>query len=80
MPQRLARTQPTEWHRVGNQIDAAFIAAGADFVNVLIHSLAQYHVAAENREIIYIGESHFTAQHRLIEPLFYPLNFADLKM
>jgi hypothetical protein len=26
--------QPTEWQRIGNQIDAAFIFARADFVNV----------------------------------------------
>ena len=29
----LAIPQPTEWQRVGNQIDAAFSFAGADFVN-----------------------------------------------
>jgi hypothetical protein len=27
MPQRLARTQPTEWQRIGNQINAAMIFA-----------------------------------------------------
>jgi hypothetical protein len=27
--------QPSEWQRIGNQIDAAFISARADFVNVL---------------------------------------------
>ena len=33
----LARcTQPTEWQRIGNQIDAAFIFARADFVNVIV--------------------------------------------
>jgi hypothetical protein len=26
--------QPTEWQRIGNQIDAAFISAWANFVNV----------------------------------------------
>ncbi len=26
--------QATEWQRIGNQIDAAFVFAGADFVNV----------------------------------------------
>jgi hypothetical protein len=31
----LAVPQPTEWQHVGNQIDAAFIFAGADYVNVL---------------------------------------------
>ena len=32
---RLAIPQPTEWQRIGNQIDAAMIFARADFVNVL---------------------------------------------
>jgi len=27
-------SQATEWQRIGDQIDAAFIFAGADFVNV----------------------------------------------
>jgi hypothetical protein len=27
--------QPTEWQRIGNQIDGAMIFARADFVNVL---------------------------------------------
>jgi hypothetical protein len=27
--------QPTEWQRIGNQIDATLIFAGAHFVNVL---------------------------------------------
>jgi hypothetical protein len=27
--------QPTEWQRIGNQIDAAMIFALADFLNVL---------------------------------------------
>jgi hypothetical protein len=27
--------QPTEWQRIGNQIDAAMIFARADFLNVL---------------------------------------------
>jgi len=31
---RLAVSQATEWQRIGNQIDAAMIFAGADFVNV----------------------------------------------
>jgi hypothetical protein len=26
--------QPTDWQRIGNQIDAAMIVAGPDFVNV----------------------------------------------
>jgi hypothetical protein len=26
--------QPTEWQHIGNQIDATFVAAWADFVNV----------------------------------------------
>jgi hypothetical protein len=30
-----AISQVTEWQRIGNQIDAAFIFARADFVNVL---------------------------------------------
>ena len=28
-------TEPTEWQRIGNQIDAAMISARANFVNVL---------------------------------------------
>jgi hypothetical protein len=32
---RLAIPQPTEWQRVGNEIDAAMIFARADLVNVL---------------------------------------------
>jgi hypothetical protein len=32
---RLAVPEPTEWQHSGNQIDAAMIFAGADFVNVL---------------------------------------------
>jgi hypothetical protein len=32
---RLAIPQPTEWQRIGNQIDAAFVFARPDFVNVL---------------------------------------------
>jgi hypothetical protein len=32
---RLATQQPTEWERIGNQIDAATIFARADFVSVL---------------------------------------------
>jgi hypothetical protein len=31
---RLSVTKPTEWQRIGNQIDAAMIFAWADFVNV----------------------------------------------
>jgi len=31
---RLAIPQPTEWQRIGNEIDTAFIFARADFVNV----------------------------------------------
>jgi hypothetical protein len=27
-------SEPTEWQRIGNQIDAAFIFSLADFVNV----------------------------------------------
>ena len=30
----LAVPQPTEWQRIGNQIDAALILARADFVSV----------------------------------------------
>ena len=30
----LAIPQPTEWQRIGNQIDAAFIFARADFVKL----------------------------------------------
>jgi hypothetical protein len=30
----LAVLQPTEWQRIGNQIDAAMSFAGADFVSV----------------------------------------------
>ena len=30
----IAIPQPTKWQRIGNQIDAAFIPARADFVNV----------------------------------------------
>jgi len=29
--------QPTEWQRIGNQINAAMIVARTDFVNVLHH-------------------------------------------
>jgi hypothetical protein len=32
---RLAVPQPTEWQRIGNQIDAAFIFARSDFVKVI---------------------------------------------
>jgi hypothetical protein len=32
---RLTIPQATEWQHIGNQIDTAFIFAGADFVNVL---------------------------------------------
>jgi hypothetical protein len=28
------RTQPTQWQRIGNQIDAAMIFAWPDFINV----------------------------------------------
>src|SRR5262249_49499775 len=31
-------TQPTEWQRIGNQINAAMIFARADFVNVFVHA------------------------------------------
>jgi len=31
---RFAIPQPTEWQRIGNQIDAAFVLARTDFVNV----------------------------------------------
>jgi hypothetical protein len=31
---RLAVPQATEWQRIGDQINAAMICAGADFVNV----------------------------------------------
>jgi hypothetical protein len=31
---RLAVPQPTEWQGIGDQIDAAFVFAWADFVNV----------------------------------------------
>ena len=31
---RPAISQPTEWQHIGNQIDAAFVFARADFVNV----------------------------------------------
>jgi hypothetical protein len=31
---RLAIPQPAEWQRIGNQINAAMIFAGANFVNV----------------------------------------------
>jgi hypothetical protein len=31
----LAVLEPTEWQRIGNQIDAAFVAAWTDFVRVL---------------------------------------------
>ena len=48
MPQRLARTQPTEWHRVGDWIKAATILTRADFVNV--HRLfVNRHVVAPQR-------------------------------
>jgi hypothetical protein len=29
----IAIPQPTEWERIGNQINAAFMFAGSDFVN-----------------------------------------------
>jgi|SRR5215468_1608033 len=32
---RSAIPEPAEWQRIGNQVNAAFIAAWADFVNVL---------------------------------------------
>jgi hypothetical protein len=32
---RLTVPEATEWQRIGNQIDAAFIFARADFVSVL---------------------------------------------
>src|SRR4030095_12125514 len=32
---RPAVPEPTEWQRIGDQIDAAFVTARADFVNVL---------------------------------------------
>jgi len=32
---RLAVPEASEWHRIGNQIDATMIFARADFVNVL---------------------------------------------
>jgi hypothetical protein len=31
---RSAIAKPTEWQRIGDQIDAAFLFAGADFVSV----------------------------------------------
>jgi hypothetical protein len=31
---RVAMPQPTEWQRIGDEIDAAFIFARANFVNV----------------------------------------------
>jgi len=31
----VAIPQPTEWQRIGNQINAAFILARADFINVV---------------------------------------------
>ena len=34
---RLVVPQPTEWQRIGNQIDAAMIFARADFVKVDAH-------------------------------------------
>jgi len=33
-PNELLLPEPTEWQRIGNQIDAAMVFAGADFVNV----------------------------------------------
>jgi len=36
---RFAVPQPTEWQSVGNQINAAFIFARTDFVNVRVHFL-----------------------------------------
>jgi hypothetical protein len=33
-PNELLLPQPTEWQRIGNQIDAAMIFARADFVSV----------------------------------------------
>ena len=31
----MVKPQPTEWKRIGSQIDAAFVFARSDFVNVL---------------------------------------------
>jgi hypothetical protein len=32
----IAIPQPTEWQRIGNQINAAFIFARADFANAIL--------------------------------------------
>jgi hypothetical protein len=39
---RLSISQPTEWERSGNQIDAAMVLAGADFVSVGETPLARH--------------------------------------
>jgi hypothetical protein len=37
-PARKRVPQPTAWQRIGNQIEAAFISARADFVNLHAHA------------------------------------------
>ena len=50
-----------EWQRIGNQIDSAFIFARMDFVDVLIHALAQYQITAENGKVVVINEGYGVA-------------------
>jgi len=46
---RLALPQPTNWQRIGNQIDAAMIFSRADFVNV-------HHV--NRRKLVFLSQAH----------------------
>jgi hypothetical protein len=45
---RLAIPQPIEWQRIGNEIDAAFVFARPDFVNV-------HHVKNSKQSPLYSG-------------------------
>jgi hypothetical protein len=50
---RLTVPQPPEWQPIGNQIDAAFIFAWANFVNVF--NLAQLDAGAERHNVLWLS-------------------------
>jgi len=70
---RLAIPQPTEWQRIGNQIDAAFILARADFVNVVrfhIRRLQKNAIAVTILEIRPFRNGKEAYEAHRVEPVF----------
>src|SRR5436309_2099136 len=59
--------QPTEWQRIGNQIDAAMIFAGAHFVNVHPSSTVRFCLPPNLRLRLSSGVSR--ESHRLARVL-----------